>query len=154
MTTVVDTNILRAADIVGHVHHDLALDALTDATPPLIVPDMVLAEILVDLDPGDWDPYVEALGGAGFSFVPFDPFEAARSRRTSIADPPRLKMPDACIIAAATASGADTIATFDSALRKAATARGLAVLPQVMSGPTQAQNTDRLTPATPVHDPG
>ena len=126
MTTVVDPNILRAADIGGHLHHDLRLDALADATAPLIVPAMVLAEVLVDLDPAGWAPYVEALRGAGFSFERFEP---ARSRRSSITTPPRLTMPDACIIAAATTSGADAIATLDSALRKAATARGLAVLP-------------------------
>lgn len=132
VTTIVDTNILRTVDIVDHIHHELALDALADAMPPLIVPDMVLAEILVDLDPEDWDHYVEALRGAGFRFAPFEPFEAARMRRASLATPPRLKMPDACILASATNSRADTIATFDSALRRAASARGLAVLPAAL----------------------
>ena len=90
---------------------------------------MVLAEILIDLGPRRLGALRRGPARGGFSFDPFEPFEAARSRRSTITTPPRLTMPDACIIAAATTSGADAIAALDSALRKAATARGLAVLP-------------------------
>ncbi|MEA5118405.1 MAG: PIN domain-containing protein, partial [Propionicimonas sp.] len=80
MTTVIDTNVLRAADILGHPRHDEALDALADAVPPLIIPAVVLSEILVDLDQPSWDSYLQGLTADGFEIAAFDLRATARAR--------------------------------------------------------------------------
>ncbi|MEA5055101.1 MAG: PIN domain-containing protein [Propionicimonas sp.] len=131
MTTVIDTNVLRAADILGHPRHDEALDALADAVPPLIIPAVVLSEILVDLDQPSWDSYLQGLTADGFEIAAFDLRATARARQESFAVPPRLRLPDASVLATARVVGASAVATFDEALRRAAQQDGFAALPAV-----------------------
>lgn len=130
MTTVVDTNVLRASEISGHPRHDDALDALADAVPPLVVPAVVLAEILVDLDQPVWDTYVGDLASDGFEVAEFDVRATARARQESLGVPPRLRLPDASVLATARSVGASAIATFDVDLRRAAVQCGFGVLPE------------------------
>lgn len=129
MTTVIDANVLRAADIPGHPRHDDALDALADATPPLIIPAIALSETLVDLDQPAWETYLHDLAADGFEIAEFDPRATAQARQESFAVPSRLRLPDASVLATARSVSASAIATFDEALRRAATQNGLQLLP-------------------------
>lgn len=66
---------------------------------------------------------IESIGVESIPLGPGDASELAVLRAVS-----GLTMPDCCVLQAAASVGADTVATFDERLRRAAGERGLAVL--------------------------
>ena len=84
---------------------------------------------LVDLDQQTWNTYLDELASDGFEIAQFDLRATARVRQESFAVPPRLRLPDASVLATARSAGASTVATFDEAIRRAAAQYGLGLLP-------------------------
>ncbi|MDR3070485.1 MAG: PIN domain-containing protein [Propionibacteriaceae bacterium] len=120
MSTAVDTSVVIAWQTPEHVFHADATRLIGDAEPPLYMDELNLAEVLVGLDRSDWPGLMETLAEMGFEFVRSTAAEVAAARLDS-----RLRIPDACVLAAARAAKADAILTFDAALATAADRLGI-----------------------------
>jgi predicted nucleic acid-binding protein len=123
MPAAIDAGVLIARLRPDHVFHRAALDALRSQTR-VVMHTVNFAEVLVGLEHGMWARTRTALEGQGFSFRDTTAAELAAARVDS-----RLKMPDACVLAVASAAGSVTVLTFDEKLRSAAQAEGFAVNP-------------------------
>ena len=121
MSTAVDANVVIAWQTPGHVFHEEAVRWIGEAEPPLIMNELNLAEVLVGLPSTVWSDVIAALETMGFEFVTTNAREIAEARVST-----GLRMPDACVLAAAHQAGADTVLTFDTTLQSAATAQGFA----------------------------
>lgn len=128
-----DVIVLDASLLIAHldgadVHHDRAtailLSAGADAEDVAASP-ITLAEVLVGpARAGRLDQALAALRQLGVVSVDLPtnaPAQLAELRAAT-----RLKLPDCCVLLAATQTGA-TVATFDAAVASAATRRGLAL---------------------------
>lgn len=122
MSTVVDANVVIAWQTPDHVFHADAVRLIGDAEPALYMHELNLAEVLVGLDRNDWPHVVTTLVEMGFEFVTTDAIALAAARVDG-----RVRMPDACVLAAARTTGAAAVLTFDATLRAAAAASGYLV---------------------------
>ncbi|MEB3070472.1 type II toxin-antitoxin system VapC family toxin [[Mycobacterium] vasticus] len=129
MTTAVDASVLIAYFDANDTHHDAAVNVLAEAVrDDLVASAMTIAELLVvPARVGD-----DALRMAQEAFTRLEigdePFpEDAAVRLVRLRADSGLKMPDCCVLLAAETAGAETVATFDARLAKAARERGLEV---------------------------
>jgi len=122
VSTVVDANVVIAWQTPGHTFHDVAVRLIGEAEPPLVLHELNLAEVLVGLPRPSWDSAIDTLTAMGFTFVTTSAVEVAAARLDT-----RLRMPDACVVAAARQMGAGAVLTLDETLAAAARGAGLAV---------------------------
>lgn len=122
--TVLDASILLAHLDDTDPHTDAAEAILAEADE-LAASTITLAEVLVGAARvGRLDEQLEALSVLTISEVPVERGAAAQLARLRAET--GLRMPDCCVLHAATAAGADALATRDDRLSRAAAARGLA----------------------------
>jgi predicted nucleic acid-binding protein len=117
---VVDASVLIAYLDRADAHHAAALELLADATPPLLVHPITLAEVLVaPTRHGSADRAWLVLQSIGVELhtEAIDPLQLARLRVDTA-----LRLPDCSVLAAAAHHGC-AVATFDERLRRASTAR-------------------------------
>ena len=110
---VVDASVLIAFLDPNDVHHDAAVEMLEHSVPPLIVHPITAAEVLVaptrrKIADQVWADLVAI--GVEVDERRIDPMQLARLRVDS-----GCKLPDCCVIAAATAHHV-SVATFDERL--------------------------------------
>jgi len=113
---VVDASVLIAFLDRADAHHEAAVEWLADATPPLVVHPITLAEVLVaPTRNGSAEQAWTVLQSIGVELhtEPTDPLELARLRVHT-----GLRMPDCCVVDAARQLGC-LVATFDERLRRA-----------------------------------
>ena len=139
LSAAVDASVVIAWQTPGHVFHQRAVSLLGAVDPPLYLSGLNLAEVLVGIDRTAWSSATATLIEAGFVFSPVKATELAEARLDS-----NLRLPDACVLATARATGADTVLTFDSALAAAATALGYA---------TSVDEPEQQLPQSPYPDP-
>lgn len=125
--------ILDASFLIAHVrssdpHHESATNLLFDAElTPLAASVVTVAEVLAGYAKrGRLELGTAALRDLEVHRIPMDAY-MAESLAQLRADT-NLKLPDCCVILAAEQAKADTIATFDEQLGKAARKRGLRTL--------------------------
>jgi predicted nucleic acid-binding protein len=116
---VVDASVLIAYLDRADAHHTAAIELLADATPPLVVHPITLAEVLVaptrqNSSDRAW-AVLQAIG-VELHTEAIDPFQLARLRVAT-----GLRLPDCCVLVAAAHHGC-AVATFDERLRKASAA--------------------------------
>jgi predicted nucleic acid-binding protein len=113
---VVDARVLIAFLDRADAHHEAAVEWLADASPPLVVHPITLAEVLVaPTRNGSAEQAWAVLHSIGVELhsEPTDPLQLARLRVNT-----GLRMPDCCVIDAARHHGC-AVATFDDRLRRA-----------------------------------
>ena len=119
--TVIDASVLIAYFTPGDAHNDAAVELL-EAADSLAASTITIAEILVGaVRGGRVAQRLAALTDIELSEIPIGQGDArvlAELRAET-----KLRMPDCCVLHAAMVSGADSIATFDEALRKAVAGR-------------------------------
>jgi predicted nucleic acid-binding protein len=120
VSTAVDASVVIAWQTPEHVFHTEATRLIGDAEPPFYMDELNLAEVLVGLDRNDWPGLIGTLSEMGFAFVRSSAAEVAAARPDS-----RLRMPDACVLAAARAAKADAVLTLNAALATAANKLGI-----------------------------
>ncbi|MDR3359730.1 MAG: PIN domain-containing protein [Bifidobacteriaceae bacterium] len=121
MSTAIDASVVIAWQNPDDVFHARATQMIGHATPPLHLHQLNLAEVLVGLDRSEWEDLMGALTEMGFDLVNTTGVEVAAARLDG-----GLRMPDACVLATAKATGATTLLTFDQRLAAAAAKAGLA----------------------------
>lgn len=123
---ILDASVLIAYLDKTDIHHVQALNVLS-TTEPYRIHTLTLAEVLVrptkEGRAAEVIGKVEAIGIGELDRVPNEARELADMR---VSTP--LKMPDCCVLMAATAHAA-SLASFDERLREVARSRGLHVLP-------------------------
>ncbi|MDR1824628.1 MAG: PIN domain-containing protein [Bifidobacteriaceae bacterium] len=116
----IDASIVVAWQDANEPHHNDAV-ALIKAFPHLVLHTVNLAEVLAGMPRSQWPGVWTRLQAIGFEihFTSADEMAAAKQDT-------RLKMPEACVIAAARARRADVVLTFDDRLKAAARRFGFA----------------------------
>lgn len=121
--TVLDASILLAHLDDTDPHTEAAEAILADADE-LAANTITLAEVLVGAARvGRLDEQLESLSVLKIKELPIERGAAAQLARLRAET--GLRMPDCCVLYAATAGGADALATRDERLSRAAAARGL-----------------------------
>lgn len=122
---VVDANVVIAALSPSHAHHRLAVDALATDDGLAIHP-LTLAEVLVGGVRGNLGDQLAAdIRPLGIDVCTPGPQESLRLAQLRVDT--NLRMPDCCVLYAATATAA-AVATFDTRLAGAARTLGLEVV--------------------------
>jgi predicted nucleic acid-binding protein len=122
--TVLDASVLLAYFDKTDAHTEAARTILDDADG-LVASVLTVAESLVGAAAaGRLDEQFEALADLEIRRVPID--SEAASMLARLRSETGLKMPDCCVLHAATTIGADAIGTRDASLAKAAQERGYA----------------------------
>jgi len=117
--TAIDASVVIAWQNPAHIFHNEATEMIMQADPPLYISELNLAEVLVGIDPTDWETFIAGLTSIGFTISTPTATDIAQARIDS-----HLRMPDAHVIATARTQGADTILSFDTALVSAANTLG------------------------------
>jgi len=120
VSAAVDASVVIAWQNSTHQFHQQAVAMLTQTAPPLWMSELNLAEVLVGLDQAQWDVFVTALVEVGFQFCSPSARQLARARVIT-----GLRLPDACVLATASAQGVNQVLTFDQRLLQAAAQVGL-----------------------------
>jgi predicted nucleic acid-binding protein len=116
---VVDATVLIAYLDRADTHHTAAVELLADATPPLLVHPITLAEVLVAPTrqcSADRAWAVLQAIGVEVHAEAIDPLQLARLRVDT-----GVRLPDCCVLAAAAHRGC-VVATFDDRVRRASAA--------------------------------
>ncbi len=121
MTTAVDASVVIAWQTPGHIFQADAIRLLGDAEPPLVMSEINLAEVLVGTPKAAWNDLLDTLQEMGFGFIEVTAADIASARIAS-----HLRLPDACVLAAARNAKAEAILSFDQELNAAATSLGFA----------------------------